>query len=365
VQQFIGFGDVVQIVAQGTTRASVILRQGLQVDLRIVAERSFGAALHYFTGSKAHNIAIRRLAQERQLKVNEYGVFSGTQRIAGETELSVFAAVGLPYIEPELRENRGEIAAAQTGCLPDLVTLADLRGDLHAHTSASDGKNSLRDMALAAQQRGFAYLGITDHSRHLRVAHGLDAAGLARQIDEIDQLNSELDGITLLKGIEVDINEDGSLDLPDRVLSRLDIVIGAVHHQFKLPRQQQTARILRAMDHPFFTLLAHPTGRMLLEREPLDIDMPRIIRHAKQRGCFLELDAQPSRLDLNETDCMLAKEEGVLISVNSDAHSVLDFDDLRFGIGQARRGWLEKKDVLNTRSVDELKTMLSCCRRSQ
>jgi len=303
------------------------------------------------------------LAQERGLKINEYGVFSAkgphSRRIAGETEKSVFNAVGLSYIEPELRENRGEIAAAQTGQLPNLVSLSDLTGDLHAHTKASDGMNSLREMALEAKRRGFSYLGITDHSSRLTVAHGLDAERLSRQMDEIDQLNAELHGITLLKGVEADINEDGSLDLPDSVLQRLDLVIGAVHGQFALSRERQTERILRAMDHPCFTLLAHPSGRLILEREAYDVDMYRIIRHAKQRGCFLELNAQPSRLDLTDTYCMMAKDEGVLLSVNSDAHSMFDFDDMRFGINQARRGWLEKEDVLNTRSIDQLKLLLA------
>ena len=359
IQQFVKFEEVAQVLAEGGTRASVVLRHGEQVDLRVVADVSFGAALHYFTGAKAHNIAVRTLAQERGLKINEYGVFSGTQRIAGETEESVFSAVGLPYIAPELRENRGEIGAAQNGKLPVLVTLADLAGDLHAHTMASDGKGGLREMALEAKRHGLTYLGITDHSSGLAVAHGLDAAGLSRQIDEIDQLNAELHGITLLKGIEVEINEDGTLGLPDGILERLDLVVGAVHSKFALSRERQTARILRAMDHPCFTLLAHPSGRLILEREPYDVDMHRIIRHAKQRGCFLELNAQPSRLDLTDTYCMMAKNEGVLISVNSDAHNVFDFDKLRFGIGQARRGWLEKKDVLNTRSIDQLRSMLA------
>ncbi len=359
LDRFVSFGDAANVQSHGTTRASVMLRQGIQVDARVVADTSFGAALHYFTGSKAHNIAVRRLAQSRGLKLNEYGVFSAERRIAGETEAGVFKAVGLPFIEPELRENRGEIEAAQAGHLPTLVELSDLKGDLHAHTKASDGRNSLREMALDAQRRGFAYLAITDHSQRLKIAHGLDSAALAKQIDEIDRLNEELNGITLLKGIEVDINEDGSLDMPDAMLARLDLVVGAVHGKFGLPREKQTERILRAMDHPCFTILAHPTGRMIFERGAYDVDMLRIIRHAKERGCFLELNAQPERLDMTDTCCMAARREGVLVSIGSDAHSTFDLDDLRFGIGQARRGWLEKKDVLNTRSLRELKAILS------
>jgi DNA polymerase (family 10) len=331
----------------------------LQVDLRVVPEESYGAALHYFTGSKAHNIAIRELGQQHSLKVNEYGVFKDSHRIAGETEESVFQAVGLPFIPPELRENRGEIEAARAGKLPTLIELGDLKGDLHAHTKATDGRNSLREMALAARARGFEYLAITEHSKHVTVAHGLDERRLLAEIDEIDEINTQLSDITLLKGIEVDILEDGALDLPDRLLARLDIVIGAVHSRLHLPRQRQTERILRAMDRPYFHILAHPTGRLIQEREPYDVDMPRIIRRARVRGCFLELNAHPERMDLLDTYCQLAKEERVLISINSDAHSTLDFNNLRFGVGQARRGWLAKEDVLNTRSLPELRSLLT------
>jgi DNA polymerase (family 10) len=356
--KFQNYEEVVEVLSAGSTRASVVLRSGLQVDLRVVATESFGSALHYFTGSKAHNIAIRRLAQERGLKINEYGVYRDGARIAGKDEASVFASVDLPYIPPELRENRGEMEAARTGRLPRLIELADLRGDLHCHTKATDGHNTLKEMALAAKGRGLEYLAITEHSRHLTVAHGLDPLRLAAQIDDIDALNAALSGIMLLKGIEVDILEDGSLDLPDSILGRLDVVIGAVHSQFHLSRAKQTERIIRAMDHPYFTILAHPTGRLIEEREPYDVDMARVIRAARQRGCYLEINAHPARLDLLDTYCQMAKAEGVKLSINSDAHSTLDFDNLRFGVGQARRGWLEKDDVLNTRSLAQLKPLL-------
>ncbi|HXG21708.1 MAG TPA: DNA polymerase/3'-5' exonuclease PolX [Methylomirabilota bacterium] len=358
IERFVAYSEVAEVTAKGGTRASVCLASGLQVDLRVVPEESYGAALHYFTGSKAHNIAIRELGQQRGLKINEYGVFKDSRHIAGETEESVFQAVGLPFIPPELRENRGEIEAARAGTLPKLVELSDLKGDLHAHTKATDGRNSLHEMAVAARERGFEYLAITEHSKHVTVARGLDAARLLAEIDEIDRLNTQLSGITLLKGIEVDILEDGKLDLPDNILGRLDLVIGAVHSRLHLPRQKQTERILRAMERPYFHILAHPTGRLIQEREPYDVDMPRIIRQARQRGCFLELNAHPERMDLLDTYCQLAKEEGVLISINSDAHSVLDFNNLRFGVGQARRGWLEKDDVLNTRPLHILRTLL-------
>jgi len=358
MQRFTAYDEVAEVFSAGETRASILLKCGMQVDLRVVAQQSYGAALHYFTGSKAHNIAIRRIAQQHGLKVNEYGVFRGAQRIAGDSEESVYRAVGLPYIPPELREDRGEIEAAHAGRLPQLVELADLRGDLHAHTNATDGHDSLRDMALAAKAQGLEYLAITEHSRRLTVAHGLDPVQLARQCDEIDRLNAQLDGITLLKGIEVDILEDGSLDLPDTVLARLDLVVGAVHSRFDLSRAKQTGRILRAMDHPHFTLLAHPSGRLIEKRAPYDVDMLHIIRHARQRGCFLELNAHPERLDLLDSHCQSAKVEGVLVSINSDAHSTFDFSNLRYGVGQARRGWLEKADVLNTRPLAALRKLL-------
>ncbi|MDO8895259.1 DNA polymerase/3'-5' exonuclease PolX [Nitrosomonas sp.] len=359
VQHFTNYDEVAEILSAGPTRASVILKCGLQVDLRVVKAESYGAALHYFTGSKSHNIAIRRMAQKSGLKINEYGVFRDKTRIAGETEASVYAAVGLSYIPPELRENRGEIAIAKMGQLPQLVKQTDLRGDLHVHTKATDGHNSLREMAQAALSNGFEYIAITEHSRRLAFAHGLDPLQLAQQCDEIDQLNTELKGITLLKSIEVDILEDGNLDLPDSALARLDMVVGAVHSSFNLSRAKQTERILRAMQHPYFTLLAHPAGRLIQRRAPYDVDMLRIIREARNRGCFLELNAHPERLDLLDTQCQMAKEEGVLISINSDAHSVYDFANLRFGIGQARRGWLEKHDVLNTRSLKELRLLIN------
>jgi DNA polymerase (family 10) len=301
---------------------------------------------------------LRRLAQERRLKISEYGVFRGKTRIAGETEESVYRSVGLSWMAPELRENRGELEAARSGKLPKLVELADLRGDLHAHTTATDGHHSLREMARAAQRQGLEYLAITEHSRRLTVAHGLDPQRLRKQMHEIERLNGKLDGIKLLKGVEVDILEDGRLDLPDDVLSELDLVIGAVHSSFGLSRAKQTERILRAMDRPHFTILAHPTGRLLDSREPYDVDMLRIIRKARERGCFLELNAHPERLDLLDVYCQLARDEGVLVAINSDAHSTQDFTNLGYGVGQARRGWLEKKDVLNTRSLRQLKPLL-------
>ena len=358
MDRFVNYDEVKDVLAHGETRAAVRLKCGLQVDLRVVPQGSFGAALQYFTGSKAHNIQIRRLGQERKLKINEYGVFKGEKSVAGETEDSVYRAVGLPWIAPELREDRGEIEAARKGKLPKLVALDDLKGDLHAHTTATDGHHTLKEMAEAARQRGLEYLAITEHSRRLTVAHGLDPHRLRKQMEEIDRLNEKLKGITLLKGVEVDILEDGSLDLPNDVLAECDLVVGAVHSKFNLPRAKQTNRILRAMERPHFSILAHPSGRLLGSREAYEVDMLKVIRATKARGCFLELNAHPERLDLLDVHCQMARDEGVLIAISSDAHRVQDFDNLKYGVGQARRGWLEKDDVLNTRPLKLLMPLL-------
>ena len=359
MKRFVAYDEVKSVLAQGDTRSSVMLKSGLQVDLRLVPPESYGAALHYFTGSKAHNIAVRKLAQARGLKINEYGVFRGTKRVAGETEESVFAAVDLPWIAPELREDRGEIEAARRGELPHLIELGDLKGDLHSHTKATDGHNSIREMAAAAKAAGLSYIAVTEHSRRLTVARGFDPQRLLKQIDEIDRLSEVQSGITLLKGIEVDILEDGNLDLPDTVLSRLDLVVGAVHSAFDLPRRKQTARILRALESRYFTILAHPAARLLGARAAIDVDMLAIVRAAKKRGRYLELNAQPDRLDLDDVQARMAREEGVLVALDSDAHSTFDFAHLKYGIGQARRAWLEAKDVLNTRSLTELRPLLA------
>ncbi|MCK6492034.1 MAG: DNA polymerase/3'-5' exonuclease PolX [Nitrospira sp.] len=358
IDRFVAYPGVDSVSAKGDTKASVRLRNRLQVDLRVVPQESYGAALLYFTGNKDHNVALRQLAQQRGLKINEYGVFRGDSRVAGETEESVYQAVGLPWIPPELREGRGEIEAARANRLPQLLQQDDLKGDLHAHTNATDGRNSLVEMVEAAKRRGWQYVAITDHSRRLAMAKGFDPKRLLKQVDEIDRLNATLSGITVLKGIEVDILEDGSLDLPDGVLGRLDVVVGAVHSHFNLSSAKQTDRILRAMDRPYFTILAHPTGRLIGQRQPYEVDMARLIRQARERPCVLEVNAHPERLDLSDVHCRMAKEAGVLLAVSTDAHSTLDLDNVRYGIGQARRGWLEKADVVNSRSYPELRRLL-------
>lgn len=356
--RFAAYEDVASVVSRGETRSSVMLRSGLQVDLRKLPAAGYGAGLHYFTGSKAHNIAIRRLGQKKGFKINEYGVFRSDARVAGETESSVYERVGLPFIPPELRENRGEIEAARAGALPELVRLEDIRGDLHAHTTETDGRNSLREMVTAARERGYGYLAITNHSRNVAVAGGMDAGRLAEFVQTMTALDEEMEDFKIVKSVEVDILEDGSLDLPDDILAKLDLVVGAVHSGFDLSRDRQTERILRAMDHRLFDILAHPTGRLINRRAPYDVDVDRLIGAAADRGCFMELNAHPERLDLGAAHCQAARERGVKIALSTDAHSTRDLEHMRLGIGQARRGWLTADDVLNTRSWADIQAML-------
>ncbi len=358
IQSFIDYEDVAEVLSRGRKRSTVILRNGLQVDLRVVPEASYGAALYYFTGSKAHNIAVRTIGLKKGLKINEYGVFRGERRVAGRTEEEVFAQVAIPFIEPELREGRGEIEAARQGRLPSLIELSDIRGDLHVHSKASDGRATIAEMAKAAPARGYQYLSINDHSKRVTIAHGLDARRLARQLAEIDRLNEGMTGFLILKSTEVDILEDGTLDLPDDILCRLDLTVCAVHSKFGLSRDRQTERIIRAMDNPCFDILGHPTGRLINERAPYEIDMERLLLAARERGCYLEVNAQPDRLDLTDLHCKMAKDVGVKVAISTDAHSVTDLDLMRFGLDQARRGWLEADDVLNTRRWPALKRLL-------
>lgn len=358
MKRFVTYEDVDQIVSQGTTRSTVVLRSGVHVDLRVVPDQSYGAALQYFTGSKAHNIAIRTRAVKRGLKVNEYGVFRGEKVLAGRTEEEIYAAVGLPFIEPELRENWGEIEAATRKRLPRLVTRADLRGDLHCHTKASDGHATIEQTAKAARDLGYDYVAISDHTQRVRVAHGLDAKRFAKHLEDIERVNERLDGITVLKSAEVDILEDGALDLPDEILKKLDLTVCAIHFKFNLSRAKQTERVIRAMDSPHFTILAHPTGRLLNEREPYEVDLERVMHAARERGCFLEVNAQPVRLDLSDVHCKMAKDIGVKVAVSTDAHSTTDLEFIRFGLDQARRGWLEREDVLNTRKWADVKKLI-------
>jgi DNA polymerase (family 10) len=352
------YEDLRELTAAGTTKASGVLRNGLQFDVRVVPRRSFGTALHYFTGSRDHNIHIRRRAQERGYKLNEYGLFRGKARIAGATEEGLFAALDLPWIPPELREDRGEIEAAERSALPALIERRDLQGDLHAHTDASDGREPLQKLVAAARARRLRYLAITDHSKYLGVVGGLDAAHLARQIDTIDALNERLSDLVLLKGAEVDILEDGKLALPDSILRRLDLVVVSVHSQFGLSEAKQTARVLRALERPCVSILAHPTGRLLGERPPYAIDFERLLRALLERPCYLEINGQPKRLDPDDVHVKAARDAGVLLSIDSDAHSGAQLAYLDNGIRQARRGWVSRNDVLNARPLNEVRSLL-------
>ena len=357
-RRFVDHEDVAQVLAHGDTRSAVVLRSGLHVDFRVVPPSSYGAALHYFTGSKTHNIAIRSRGVKAGLRINEYGIFRGRKQIGGTREEDVFDAVGLPWIPPELRENSGEIEAAERGRIPRLVEMADLRGDLQCHTTASDGHDTLEAMAAAAQRKGYEYLAITDHSKRVAVAHGLNATRLARQIRQIDALNARLKNFRILKSVEVDILEDGSLDLSDDILKELDLVVAAVHFRPNLSASKQTERMIRAMDNPLVHILAHPTGRLINERPPMELDMEKILVAARDRGCCAEANAQPSRLDINDTYCRMAKEIGTRVAISTDAHSPAEFDFMPLGVNQARRGWLEASDVVNTRSWEDLSNLL-------
>jgi DNA polymerase (family 10) len=354
MDRFVAYEDVADVLAHGEKKSSVVLKAGIQVDLRVVAAESYGAALHYFTGSKAHNIVMRKRAQAKGWKLNEYGVFDGDTAVAGRDEVEVYAALDLPYIPPELRENRGEVEAAEGAGLPTLIEVGDIRGNLHAHTRWSDGRHTVQEMAEAARAAGYAYCAITDHSKRLTVANGLDEDRLLAQLEEIDAAQEAVPEVRILKGIEVDI-----LEVADSVLRLLDVVIVSVHSKFKLPAVAQTERMMRAMDNPYTTFVAHPTGRLVQERPPYAVDVPRLIEHARQRGCFLELNANPHRLDLNDTYCQLAREQGVKLVINTDAHNTVDLARMEPGIAQARRGWLEKGDVVNTRTLKQLLTLLA------
>ncbi len=358
MSRFVKYDDVDEVISQGKTKSTVRLRSDLQVDLRVVPQVSYGSALLYFTGSKEHNIAVRKIAIEKKLKLNEYGVFKDDERVAGRTEEQVYEKVGLPFIDPELRENRGEIEAARKNELPRLVVPQDIRGDLHVHTKRTDGRHTIEELVKAARKRRYDYIAIADHSKRVTVAHGLTPRDVRQQIEEIDDLNGRLQEFTVLKAIEVDILEDGSLDLPDDVLKELDLTVCSVHSKFGLSRSRQTDRIRRAMENRYFTILGHPTGRMINEREPYEVDMEAIMTAAKDKGCFLEVNAHPDRLDLNDAHCKMAKDMGVKVVLSTDTHRVDDLDFMRFGVGQARRGWLEADDVINTNSLKELKRRL-------
>jgi DNA polymerase (family X) len=354
MDRFCGYEKVSMVKGRGDTRATVVLASGLQVDLRVVPQASFGAALYYFTGSKAHNVAVRRIAQMRGLKINEYGVYRGRRRIAGDTEESVFASIGLPYIAPELRENRGEIEAAQADKLPALIAPEDLQGDLNVSVSPSDTHN-LRAWVGAARERRLHYLALA-----------IDASGNHNEIDAwietVDRLNDKLGDFVLFKALQTRIRVDGTLEAPRHMLDRFDIVIGGIESDFAFARAKQTERILRAFDEPHFTMLAHPTGRLINRRPSCELDLPRIVRAAHERKILLELDARPNRLDLPDVYCRLAKDEDVPIAIDSNARNPEEFVHLSQGVRYARRGWLEAKNVANAQPLGTLRKLLKSTR---
>src|SRR5579875_2515225 len=355
MDHLVRFARIKQVQGKGETRCSVMLADGLQVDLGVVARESYGAAMVYFTGSQAHCVHLRRLAQARGMLLNEYGLFRGDERVAGITEEEVYRALGLDFIPPELREDRGEIEAAAAGRLPHLLKREDLRGDLHSHSTYTDGRASIEAMASQARDCGLEYLAITDHSQRVAMAHGLDPVRLRDQWREIEQVARRLHGITLLRGIEVDILEDGSLDLPDDILAQLDWVVASVHYKLGLNSEQMTQRIIRAIRNPHVDVIGHPSGRLLASREPSAFDLDEVLRVAREEGCALEVNSQPERLDLNDSACLKARHAGVKLVVSSDAHHPRDFAMLQYGVDQARRGWLGPDEVLNTRPLDQLR----------
>jgi DNA polymerase (family X) len=355
---FLAFPEVKQTLAAGETRCSVVLDSGLQVDLRVVPAASYGSALQYFTGAKAHSIALRRIGVQKHLKINEYGVFRGRRRIAGRTEAGLYATVGLPWIPPELREDRGEIEAARAGRLPDLVQLADIRGDLQMHTDATDGQNTLAEMVTACGERGYEYIAITDHTKAVRVAGGLTKAGFQRQWKAIDALRKRVAKPFVFKSAEVDILDDGSLDLDEGTLAGLDIVLVSVHSKFNMSQTDMTRRIVRALQHPRVHVLGHPTGRLIGRREPYAVDMTEIVKAARDHGVMLEANAQPERLDLDDVQIQTAREAGVLIVVDTDAHRTQELAYMRYGVDQVRRGWCGASDVANTRSLVRFRKLL-------
>lgn len=363
VDAFTGMKFVKDVLASGSTKGSVILREGMQADLRVVGPESYGAALMYFTGSKAHNVKLRTLATKKGLKINEYGVYKGEKMIAGETEKDMYKTLGLPYLPPELREDRGEIEAAIEGKLPDLIELEDIKGDLHTHTKWSDGKATIEEMAESALRLGYEYIAITDHSPSQTIANGLSIERLRVKQKELETAAKKFKNIKVLMGTEVDIKSDGTLDYPDNVLKELDVVIASVHSGFKMERQTMTNRIIKAIKNPYVHALGHPTGRLIGERDPYDVDIDLVIEAALEYGKALEVNGSYWRLDMNDLHARKAVDAGVKVIISTDAHSADQLPFMRYGVGTARRGWVQKKDVLNALPYKELKERLKEMRK--
>ncbi|MFH1671460.1 MAG: DNA polymerase/3'-5' exonuclease PolX [Candidatus Portnoybacteria bacterium] len=360
MEYFVKMPGIAKVWAKGLTKSSIRLKGGFDCDLRVIKKESYGAALQYFTGSKDHNISTRRIAIRKGLKLNEYGVFKkdkssrgGQGRIAGRSEKEIYHSIGLPYIEPELRTNTGEIEAALKGKLPKIIDYNDIRGETQCHTNWSDGTNSIEQMAKAARKMGYQYIVITDHAGFLKIANGLDEKQLLKQMEEIDRVDKTISGIKILKGAEVDIKKDGTLAIKDEVLSKLDIVLGSIHSSFKMAKEDMTKRLLRAIENSCVDIIAHPTGRRIYKREGYTFDFDKIFEAAKKNRVALEINAHLDRLDLKDIDIRQAVRAGVKLTIGTDAHHSSQFSMMELGIAQARRGWAEKKDILNTRSRQE------------
>jgi DNA polymerase (family X) len=354
------YARIEQRLARGGNKVSVLLVGGVQVDVRLLQQNSFGAALLYFTGSKEHNVALRGRANGMGWTLNEYALttIKGGKIVAGKTEEEIYAKLKLAYVEPELRENAGEIEAAEKGTLPKLVRLEDMRGDLQMHTTASDGRNSIEQMGVAARQLGYEYIALTDHSKAVTVANGMDEKRTLEQIKRIRAAQERVAGIRLFAGIEVDILKTGKLDLPDEVLAQLDVVVASVHSYMNLTRGEMTERLLAAIENPYVQIIAHPTGRIIMRREPFDYDMEKIMDAAKKHGVAMECNAYPDRLDLNEVHLRMAKQRGVKVAISTDSHSTTHLEFMKYGVITARRGWIEKKDVINTLPAGQLLSAL-------
>ncbi|MBI2663784.1 DNA polymerase/3'-5' exonuclease PolX [Candidatus Woesearchaeota archaeon] len=351
---FVSMPDVSRVLAKGMTKSSVLLKSGLQVDLRVVDASSFGAALQYFTGSKEHNIALREIAARKRLKLNEYGLFRGKKRIAGKTEAEIYRKLGIGYMEPELRENRGELSLR----IPKIIPYNSILGDLHTHTRFSDGADSVEDMVSAAKKLGYGYIAITDHSKSTRIAHGLSEEKMLSHINRIKAVGKKIKGIKVLAGSEVDILPDGGLDYPDSLLKKMDVVIGSVHSRFKSSGEQMTSRIITALQNPHLDILGHPTGRLIGRREPYDADLKKVFRAAADNHVYLEINSHPERTDLNDINVMAAKQQGCRFVISTDAHSTAGLEYMQLGTAVARRAWLASKDVVNTASAKQFLNLL-------
>ena len=355
---FCSLPGIVKIWGKGSTKSSVRMREGFDMDIRVVPKKSYGSALQYFTGSKEHNIVLRKIAIDKGLKLNEYGLFRGKKIIAGRKEEDIYKALGLQWIPPEMRENQGEIAASEKGKLPKIVGYNDIRGDLHCHSSWDGGANSIADMAKTAMEMGYEYLGIADHTKFLRIEHGLNERQLAQQRKEIDKLNNKFKmkdlRFKVLQGAETNILNDGSIDIKDEALAKLDYAIAGIHSSFKMPKEEMTERIIRAMKNPHINIISHPTGRLIQRRDEYQIDLDKIFKIAKSTGTVLEINSYPERLDLNDQNIRRAKEMGVKLVINTDSHHKDQLRYIEFGIAQARRGWATAEDIINVHLLEKL-----------